>query len=658
MIYPTRPKHTRTISFICLIVGLFLVNDAFAKVKRLRCMWRDDPSTSMVIGWDQVNGSNPVLHYGTSDQGTNPQAYPKQQTPDRISKYKGQNNHFVRLKGLTPDKTYYFVISDSDGVSKRYSFKTIPNTQDTKLSIIAGGDSRNHRDARKSANIIVSKLRPNFVMFGGDMTSKDVAVEWKGWFDDWQATIAPDGRMTPIVVTRGNHEYSNETLREFFDVKHYDLYYKMSFANDLLHVYTLNTMMATGGDQKNWLEGTLRNNNRQVIWKMAQYHYTIRPHTKRKAERNDQYVNWATLFDKYGMDLVVESDAHVVKTTYPIRPSFEKGSDEGFIRDDENGTVYVGEGCWGAPLRENDDNKSWTRNSGSFNQFKWITVDKTGISVRTVKTDNASRVKSITSSDRFSAPEGLEIWNPSNGAVIEIKKPTAKIASVPYDNISKNAEEICDNDTKKDKSEFGTISKEAPKATIIPRGEMKILDFSAALDGSTVSLSWSSENEPDNMTYEIQHSFDGRTYKTIKSIKSQAFTGRPNDYLVRDQLYDIEKIENGLSYRIKRVLPNGNAKIFAPAMVGADLKDWKLYSQISPDASGRLQIKYSLDRKSDVSIRLLSVRMREIRNTIYSNQDVGNYTKSIDLQDMPKGSYIVVIKSGRQIVRRYRVVKS
>ena len=63
----------------------------------------------------------------------------------------------------------------------------------------------------------------------------------------------------------------------------------------------------------------------------------------------------------------MESDAHLVKSTWPIRPSTDADNEEGFIRDDKNGTVYVGEGCWGAPLRGADDNKSWTRDSDSFN---------------------------------------------------------------------------------------------------------------------------------------------------------------------------------------------------------------------------------------------------------------------------------------------------
>jgi hypothetical protein len=44
----------------------------------------------------------------------------------------------------------------------------------------------------------------------------------------------------------------------------------------------------------------------------------------------------------------------------------------GFVRDDKNGTIYTGEGSWGAAPRDNDDDKPWTLVSGSCNQVNWI----------------------------------------------------------------------------------------------------------------------------------------------------------------------------------------------------------------------------------------------------------------------------------------------
>ncbi|MCO6479870.1 MAG: fibronectin type III domain-containing protein [Phaeodactylibacter sp.] len=410
------------------LIALYFAWAVNAHTGRYRCMWRTDPSTTMVIGWDQVSGYNPVLYYDVVDFGAQVSAYRNNQQPDRIIVAKGMNNHFVRLSGLQPNTVYYFVIKDSEGVSRRFSFKTAPDTPTERLSIIAGGDSRNNREARCDANKLVSKLRPHCVIFDGDMTAGDTYQEWREWFDDWQETIGSDGRIFPVIAARGNHEAANSSITELFDVSNADVYYALTLGGNLFRIYTLNSLIPPGGSQRIWLEGDLKASS-HITWKMAQYHHAIRPHTQRKPEKDELLLNWATLFHKYSVDLALESDAHVVKTTYPIRPSRDPGSEEGFIRDDEEGTVYIGEGCWGAPLRDNNDDKSWTRASGSFNQFKWIFVDQEKIEVRTVRTDGAVSVAEVSHNNVFDPPIGLVVWNPPTGDVLTIWNRSAVASS-------------------------------------------------------------------------------------------------------------------------------------------------------------------------------------------------------------------------------------
>ena len=406
----------RKISFLVLFICFGL--QIQASNGKYRLTLRDNPSTSIVIGWDQTSGNNPVVHFGTIDFGTNHRSYPFTKSPDRAVSYKGMNNHFARLTGLQPNTAYYFVIRDSQGTSERFWFKTAP-ADNSRLSFIAGGDSRNNRLPRQNANRLVAKLKPHAVLFGGDMTDNDTNSQWRDWFNDWQLTIANDNRIFPIIAARGNHEGSNNSIYHLFDVPSSSVYYALTFGNNLVRTYTLNTEISISGNQTTWLQNDL-NANTNVIWKMAQYHKPMRPHVSSKREGNSQYSNWAQLFYDKEVKLVVECDAHTVKTTWPVRPSTSSGSDEGFRRDDQNGTVYVGEGCWGAPLRSNNDSKSWTRNSARFNQFKWIFIDENKIETRTIKVDNASQVASVSNENPFSIPNNLDIWNPSNGRVVTI----------------------------------------------------------------------------------------------------------------------------------------------------------------------------------------------------------------------------------------------
>ncbi len=405
--------------FINLLVLVVISSDVLALTDKYRLMLRDDPSTSIVIGWNQVSGSNPVIYFGANDFGIAYNRYPSSRKPDRVVSENGMSNHFVRLTGLKPNTAYYFVIRDSEGVSQRLWFRTAPDDPAVRLSVIAGGDSRDSRATRQNANKLVSKLRPHVVLFGGDMTRSNRDDEWQDWFNDWQYTIGADGRIIPIVVARGNHESSDAILVNHFDVPHENVYYALTFAGSLLRVYTLNSESSIAGAQTEWLANDLVR-SQHVAWRIAQYHRPMRPHVSTKSDGNVHYRAWSSLFYQHQVKLVIECDAHTVKSTWPVIPSTAEGSAEGFIRDDKAGTVFVGEGCWGAPLRKNDDPKPWTRDSGMFNQFNWIIVSRDRIETRFVRTDNADKVGVVSDTDPFTPPANLDIWNPGNGPVIVI----------------------------------------------------------------------------------------------------------------------------------------------------------------------------------------------------------------------------------------------
>lgn len=405
---------------IILTALLFSFCSVYSKTDKYRLVLRNNPATSIVIGWNQISGNTPEVFYGKADFGIEAEKYPNRKSPDRIVQYRNMKNHFVRLINLEPNTAYFFIIKDSEGTSERFWFKTAP-ADNERISIVSGGDSRNNRLARQNANKMVAKLRPNAVLFGGDMTQSDTDLQWKEWMEDWQLTIAPDNQIIPVIAARGNHEKSDATIYNLFDTPSENNYYAISFGKNFLKVFTLNTEIAIPGGQTNWLKNELKN-TRRSLWKIVQYHKPMRPHVARKREGHYQYSNWAELFYKNNVQLVVECDAHTVKSTWPVIPSTKEGSEEGFVRNDRKGTVYVGEGCWGAPLRANDDSKSWTRDSGSFNQFKWVFVSKNGIECRTVKVDNADDVTGLTKENRFELPNGIQLWEPENGTVIKIKK--------------------------------------------------------------------------------------------------------------------------------------------------------------------------------------------------------------------------------------------
>ncbi len=601
----------------------------YASNDKYRLSLRDNPDTSIVIGWDQISGSNPTVFYGTTDFGTNTANYPNSATPSRTVDYKGMNNNFVRLTKLKPNTAYYFVIKDSEGVSERFWFMTAPS-DNSRLSFIAGGDSRNNHIPRKSANLLVSKLKPHAVLFGGDMTNGDTDTEWKEWFKDWQLTIASDNRMFPIVAARGNHEDSNLSIYHLFDVPSPSVYYAINFGGNLARMYTLNTEISIYGSQTDWLEEDL-DKNKNVIWKMAQYHKPMRPHVFFKFNGNHQYYNWAQLFYEKGVRLVIECDAHTVKTTWPIKPSTESGSDQGFIREDKNGTVYTGEGCWGAPLRSNNSNKDWTRNSGMFNQFKWIFVDEHKIEIRTIKVNNAYEVEEVSNIDIFKTPKNLDIWNPSNGSVVTIYKggianpdPNVKSISIPIIDGNDDVEEDKYGDLYTNSSDlelvYDTYNYSSYQVIGLRFQSVKIPEKATILDAHIQFTSYESNSE--NATFEIalhdelnSPEFTNANNVSGRSTFSNKILWKPKPW-VENQNSDPQRSPN-----LKKIIQEL-----------VDQKDWASGNNLSFSISGKdeslknksaKRIAYSYDKKS-TKAAILSITYKTI-NKLNSYEITNNH---------------------------------
>lgn len=358
--------------------------EGFASSDKYRLVWTDDPSTTITIAWDQLDRKTGEVFYGEADKGRKYWKYPQSQVPqDEMDRYE-MFTRFAKLSGLSPGTNYYFVIKDANGVSKRYWFKTAP-AEPEPFTFVAGGDTKSADEpleAGRASNRLVSKLRPLFVIYNGDFTSGDGtnADYWKQWLNDWHLqTTTQDGRMIPLFPVMGNHENGNKrNLNIIFNAPYQNndtihIYNSMNVGGNLLHMIALNSEIRTDSLQKEWLIRDLEA-HRDFQFTMAGYHKPFFPHTQRKSEKPTIYNAWARIFYNYGLDLSLDADSHMHKITFPVKPDSTDKAFMGFVRDDEKGTMYIGEGSWGAMPRDNDDDKPWTLTSGSFNQIKWIHV--------------------------------------------------------------------------------------------------------------------------------------------------------------------------------------------------------------------------------------------------------------------------------------------
>lgn len=603
----------RTIS---LVVGLlcFIVLDSFALTRRYRCMLRDEPSTTITIGWEQVTGTNPMVYYGTTDHGQDYQRYGYQAYPKRTVHAKGMHNHFARLAKLRPNTVYYFVIKDSDGVSRRFSFKTLPDEHQSRLSIIGGGDSRNHKIARQNANKAVARCRPHFVLFAGDMTGGDSSREWQEWLDDWQLTIGKDGRMTAVVTARGNHEKSDASIVDMFDVPHPMVYYGLTFARGLLRVYTLNSMQSSNSEQLAWLERDLKA-SQSIGWRMAQYHHPMRPHTRRKHEQEYMRINWGRLFFNYSLELALECDSHMSKITWPVRSTNDKtlpGYDEGFVQD-PLGTVFVGEGGWGAPLRDADDSKRWTRAIGSFNQVKWFFVDLNKIEVRTIKTENINEVEHLNDNNRFYMPANISLWNIDGANFITL--------------YNRNP------------------SKFVPKK---PQILMEIQNAGAQFLNNQVELKWKSIYEVDQVKFKIQVSTNKIFWKTIDILKGLG----PSASKQQTYQYTDKTPKRGGKYYYRIAAIDRTGKEYVEQHIEVRTLGSQVLETINGSIhAGQLQVPLNIKSPSKVVIELFDTKRRQVFIREFEAK-AGQQIFPLNIRHLEEGFYLLEISYNGKLEKK------
>ncbi len=418
--------HLRLFSYILLCdflsLNSLIVYASNQTFFNFRMSYREDPQHSAVIGWS--GSHHTLLYFDTVSHQANCLKYQFRSGVTTSNHYKGQDNNFARLTDLKSGMRYYFVLRDTiqNIVSRELSFKTLPENA-TSLMIVAGGDSRNSipiiemnpkkcRDGFRNGNILVSKIVPDVVLFGGDFTLNKLFWnrhrEWRHWFSDWQLTITPDGLLIPIIPALGNHEDSLDLVM-FFDMPSTNGVYHHLLGGNLASLSTLNDLKPVCNlPETNAMDSTLKTDKATTRWQLVQYHIPMNPQGTRYGKREDLIRCWAPLFQKRGVDVASESHAHIMKTTFPmILDTLNNGN---MIRNDSLGTIYIGEGAWGAPLRKMRPSKPYIRNQQSVHGFHVLQISRESIQITPVSFGNLQNVTQNPSDRRtLQMPKNLEI---------------------------------------------------------------------------------------------------------------------------------------------------------------------------------------------------------------------------------------------------------
>jgi len=381
-------RFRKLIACYALLCGAL---SASAMPRHVYLTWQGDTSTTMTVNYqtlEEAQGS--LVYYDTRSRKGKISDYQFHASGTRHS-IAGlpdkRTIHWVELTSLKPGKTYYFVAGDDrNGFSPERKFRTIPDGTG-KLRFVDGGDMGTG-PALAVLQKQAAKQGPNFATVGGDLAyAGDILTNyarWDAWLDAWETNMVTPREFTiPMVLAIGNHEVRGTNAFFYFGYfaqNQQRSYYSRKFGRNLV-IYLLDTghMARHGPEQANWLDKQMEA-DATIPYRFAIYHVPLYPAYRpysgagSVAGRNA----WLPIFDKHKLTTAFEHHDHVFKRTKLLRNN----------QPDPQGTLYLGDGCWGMPSRPITNTRPWYEAKGASLQHFWLVdVSKSRIEYRAFNID-------------------------------------------------------------------------------------------------------------------------------------------------------------------------------------------------------------------------------------------------------------------------------
>ncbi|WP_434743466.1 fibronectin type III domain-containing protein [Micromonospora sp. SH-82] len=227
--------------------------------------------------------------------------------------------HTVEFTDLKPGTRYTYRVGDGTNWSEWVDFTTAESSLEP-FSFIYYGDAQNYIDSavpRVFRQAFADRPEAKVIVNAGDLIDHANSEEqWGQWY---KASGFIDGQVNNISVP-GNHEYSGGLSTfwrpqfpypdngpgnpEFKQTVYHVDYQGVRFVGLDTNHQSNSTLMAA---QTAWLEGVLKDNPNK--WTVVTFHHPVYSTT---GSRNNPNVRaqWGPLFEKYGVDLVLQGHDH------------------------------------------------------------------------------------------------------------------------------------------------------------------------------------------------------------------------------------------------------------------------------------------------------------------------------------------------------------
>ncbi|MFC7279744.1 purple acid phosphatase family protein [Paractinoplanes rhizophilus] len=364
--------------------------------------WGANPRTRVNVAWQVPHRvAKPFLRVGESpgDLGPKIDADIRALHSELDDVIAPANQYYVHATAgdLRPGTTYYYAVghrgydpTDLSDFGRIDSFTTAPSRRTVAgpFTFTAFGDQGVSSHALGIDGMLIAQ-RPAFHLHAGDLCyadatgrgHKDDLYDPRTW-DQFLAQTEPVASAVPWMACLGNHDmeaiyshdgYGGQRARWAFPENGPDKaagVYSFIYGNVGVVALDANDVILelsgnrgyTGGAQTAWLDRRLRFLREQpdVDFVVVFFHHCAYSTTAAHASDGGVRNQWVPLFDKHGVDLVINGHNHVYERADAIRNGVAKKTPVGdTVHPERDGTVYVTAGAAGRGLYESGNPDSY-----------------------------------------------------------------------------------------------------------------------------------------------------------------------------------------------------------------------------------------------------------------------------------------------------------
>lgn len=312
---------------------------ATAVPDRIALTWKGDPATSQSVTWrTNVETTEGFAEIAVAGPGPDfvKVARKVEATNSELETNLGKARyHSVTFEDLEPNTLYAYRVGHAEAMSEWFQFRTT-KSEAAAVQFVYLGDAQNNLKSLWSRLIRQAHSdapKATFMLHAGDLVNRgDADHEWGEWF----YSLGWISGSIPQIAVPGNHEYSRvdeNSPREL--TRHWRPQFELPENGPMgleESVYYIDVQgvrligMDSNGEhemQAAWLEAILAEN--PCRWTIVTHHHPI--HSTSRGRDNEHLRRaWQPIYDKYGVDLVLQGHDHSYGRSAPrtLTPSQEE----------------------------------------------------------------------------------------------------------------------------------------------------------------------------------------------------------------------------------------------------------------------------------------------------------------------------------------------